>query len=93
MNIIIKKKNPTWRPNQNQLGHWKSKHSDGKSIEPNLSVGQMFDSIERALIDKACLYTNSLGIDFVKEEQDALIKEAEETAKKLAGKGGIIKLY
>jgi hypothetical protein len=50
----------------------------------------MFDPIERALIDKACLYTNSLGIDFVKEEQDALIKEAEETAKKLAGKGGLI---
>jgi len=93
LNIIVKGKNPPWRPLQSKLGHFKSLHKkDDTKVNPSLSVGEMFSREERKKIDNAAIATNMMGINFSKGEEEELRKEAEETSR-IISDPGFIKFY
>lgn len=50
-------------------------------MDANLSVKEMFSKEERLKIDMAAIRTNAMGINFQKEEEDELKREAEETCR------------
>lgn len=92
LNLIIKSKTPHWRKGQPTLGHFPSLHKkDSSIVDPSLSVKEMFSREERIRIDMACIHTSQMGVNFQRDEEDELHKEAEDIASRLVkGYGKII---
>lgn len=93
LNIIIKSKTPSWRTTQPTLSHFPSLHKkDSKIVDATLSVKEMFSAEEKRKIDIACIYTNTLGIDMSKEEEEILLKENEDKVERVRNDSRIIKI-
>lgn len=86
LNIIIKSKTPSWRRGQPTLSHFPSLHKkDSRIVDGNLSVKDMFSKEEMTKIEMAAIHTQGMGVNFQRDEEDELHKEAEDIASILVG--------
>lgn len=77
MNIIIKKPTPPpWRLLQPRLGHFRSLHKDGKTMEPTAKVEKQFSREELEKIANACRYTAAMGNPSLCDEDISELQKA-----------------